>query len=272
MQTGPSSLALNLLAAFLYGGVVWLGKYVFVNHARRNPLYRKTRFLVLMLLWAAINLLWWIAQLPSPWLTLLLTSAVLAMVVFSELNQFWRIGLVGADRHVASGIDYASALKMSKHSFAFLGIGAAKLTQNQKDFRDAIDRCNRATPVRLLLSRPDEEELERFAQMAGKAKDSYQATVRESLRFIAMLKNTEKKNIQVRFYRRVPAFRLMFVDEASCLMSYYVMGKGDGSNLPQLHIIKSPGSQDIDSLYFGFNEYFEKMWNDSTDWDFREFL
>jgi hypothetical protein len=192
-------------------------------------------------------------------------------VIFRELNQFWRLGIVGADPEVSVGIDYRAALGMCRHSLGFLGIGAAKLTQDQRAFRAAIDRCNRTSPVRLLLCRPDASELERFAQMAGKDKNSYQKTVGESLRFIALLRSRESKNIQVRFYKQFPAFRLMFIDDAICLMSYYIMGKGDGSNLPQLHIIKT-GSQDIDSLYFGFAEYFEKMWNDSTDWDFEEFL
>jgi hypothetical protein len=57
-----------------------------------------------------------------------------------------------------------------------------------------------------------------------------------------------------------------------CLMSYYVMGKSDGSNLPQLHIIKTPGTLDNESLYFAFSEYFDKMWEDSDPWDFKEFL
>jgi hypothetical protein len=108
--------------------------------------------------------------------------------------------------------------------------------------------------------------------MAGKDQESYQSTVRESLRFIASLRKKEAKNINVRFYQEFPAFRLMFIDGTICLMSYYVMGKGDGSNLPQLHIIKTPGSQDIEALYFGFTEYFEKMWNDSKDWNCEEFL
>ena len=158
---------------------------------------------------------------------------MLVVVIFKELDQFWQIGSVGADREVKSGIDYAAALGMCKHSFSFLGIGAAKLTQNQKAFRDAIDRCNRAEPVRLLLSRPDAPELERFARMAGRDEESYQSTVRESLRFIASLRNKEEKNISVRFYQHFPAFRLMFIDGTICLMSYYIMGKGDGSNLPQ---------------------------------------
>jgi len=250
---------------------VFIAERLYSRTARKNPSYRRLRLLAFILLWALLNV-GLFALISGWWLALLITSIVLVVVVFKELNQFWQIGLVGADREVKSGIDYVAALGMCKNSFHFLGIGAAKLTQNQKAFRDAIDRCNRTEPVRLLLSRPDAPELGRFARMAGKAEESYQSTVRESLRFIACLQNKEAKNISVRFYQQFPAFRLMFIDGTICLMSYYVMGKGDGSNLPQLHIIKTPGSQDIEALYFGFTEYFEKMWNDSKDWDPEEFL
>jgi hypothetical protein len=270
---GPAinAIGLNVIASILYAIAVYLGERIYSGAARKNPAYRRLRLLAIVVLWILLNVGFFLLV-SSWWLALLITSIVLGVVVFKELNQFWQIGLVGADREVRVGIDYATALGMCKQSFHFLGIGAAKLTQNQKAFRDAIDRCNRTEPVRLLLSRPDEPELERFARMAGKSEESYQSTVRESLRFIASLRNNEEKNIQIRFYPQFPAFRLMFIDGTICLMSYYVMGKGDGSNLPQLHIVKIAGSQDIEALYFGFSVYFEKMWNESQDWDPREFL
>jgi hypothetical protein len=266
-----NALAISIIAGILYAVAVGIGEQIYSRSAHRNPSYRRLRLLAFVFLWIVVNVLSF-ALVSGWWLGLLITSIVLVVVIFKELDQFWQIGLVGADREVKSGIDYGSALGMCKHSFHFLGIGAAKLTQDQKAFRDAIDRCNRTEPVRLLLSRPDAPELGRFSQMAGKDVESYQSTVRESLRFIASLRNKEAKNINVRFYHQFPAFRLMFIDGTICLMSYYIMGKGDGSNLPQLHIIKTPGSQDIEALYFGFAEYFEKMWNDSNDWDSQEFL
>ena len=89
------------------------------------------------------------------------------------------------------------------------------------------DRCNRTEPIELLLGKPNAVELVRFAQMAGKDKDSYQKNVRESLRFIAQLRKDEHKTTSAFFYDQFPAFRLMFIDDSICLMSYYVMGKGD---------------------------------------------
>lgn len=266
-----TALFINIVASALFALAVLVGERLYSRIAHRNPAYRKWRLLAIVSAWIVANIA--VYAFLSGWpVFLLITSITLSVTLFNELNQFWQIGLVGADREVRGGIDYGTALGMCQHSFSFLGIGASKLTQNQKAFRDVIDRCNRATPVRLLLGRPDAVELERFAQMAGKDKDSYKRTVTESLRFIARLRNGEAKNISVRFYEQFPAFRLMFIDESICLMSYYIMGKGDGSNLPQLHVVKTPGSQDTQALYFGFAEYFEKIWNNSNEWDFKEFL
>jgi hypothetical protein len=265
-----SGIKSSLIATVLYAGTLWLAHALFALFAKKNPLYRRLRLFVFAFALIAVNALSF-QYVSTYWLVSALTLIMFAVVVWKELNQFWEIGLVGADREVKLGIDYKAALSMCKHSFHFLGIGAAKLTQNQSDFRQAIDRCYSTEPVKLLLGRPDAEELKRFATMAGKDHEAYQKTVRESLRFIASLRS-EEKNIEVRFYNQFPAFRLMIVDDSVCLMSYYIMGKGDGSGLPQLHIIRQRGSQDTESLYFGFKEYFQKMWDASTDWDFKEFL
>jgi hypothetical protein len=55
-------------------------------------------------------------------------------------------------------------------------------------------------------------------------------------------------------------------------MSYYVLGKGDGSNLPQLHIVKTASARGVESLYYGFSTYFGKTWDDSQEWNFRDFI
>lgn len=76
----------------------------------------------------------------------------------------------------------------------------------------------------------------------------------------------------MRLYKDFQAFRLMLINDSICLMSYYVLGKGDGSNLPQLHIVKTASDRDVDSLYYGFSAYFWKLWDDSQEWNFRDFI
>jgi hypothetical protein len=142
----------------------------------------------------------------------------------------------------------------------FLGIGAAKLTDEKPEFDAAVGRCQRPErPVRFLLCRPDDEKLIEMAQSAERDRGSYQTKVLDSLRAIADLRNNRAWNVQVRFYREFPTFRLMFIDDAICLASHYVLGKGSGAELPQLHVVKPKGSRDVDSLYYGFNSYFNRL-------------
>jgi hypothetical protein len=147
------------------------------------------------------------------------------------------------------------------------------LTQEPKAFEEAINRCDRpGRPIRFLLSSPQNADLERIAKKAGVDHEAYKQKVAESLRTIAALRNTRAKNIELRFYEEIPAFRLMFVDDEICLASTYILGKGDGSQLPQLHIVRQSASQDINSLYYGFHQYFENIWEKSKIWDFRQYL
>ncbi len=207
-----------------------------------------------------------------PW-SLLISLIPIAIIVWNELNQFWKIGLVGADKEVHTGIDYVKSLSMCQNSLDFLGIGAGKLVRSQNEFELAIERCNREDrPVRLLLIKPTAPDLERIAKMARKDAQAYRKGVIESLRFIARLRNEEQRNIQVRLYKEFQAFRLMFINDSICLMSYYVLGKGDGSDLPQLHIVKPASARDVDSLYYGFLKYFGEIWDDSEEWNFRDFI
>jgi hypothetical protein len=202
-----------------------------------------------------------------------LSTLVFIWFALREVHQFHRIGLVGADAEISSGIDYAHALNMVSSSLDFLGIGASKLTQVQKAFEDAVNRCDRpGRPIRFLLSNPKNVDLERIAQKAGVDHEAYKLKVAESLRVIANLRNSRAKNIELRFYEEIPAFRLMFIDDEICLASHYILGKGDGSQLPQLHIIRQRASQDINSLFFGFHQYFENIWEKSKAWDFRQYL
>ncbi len=204
---------------------------------------------------------------------LFLSTVVLVWVLLSELIRFWNIGLVGVDIKIRDGINYNKALGMVSSSLDFLGIGAAKLTGEAKPFEEAVNRCDRSGhPIRFLLSRPESADLEEIARKANVDRDAYKRQVRESLRKIAAFKNSRAKNIEVRFYEEIPAFRLMFIDDEICLASHYILGKGDGSQLPQLQVIRKGSSQDINSLYYGFHEYFENIWAKSKPWNFRQYL
>ena len=206
-------------------------------------------------------------------LFILISSAIMAWITRSELHQFWRIGLVGADAQIRHGIDFKKALGLVSNSMDFLGIGAAKLTDERSAFESAIARCQRPErPVRFLLCRPDNDDLQKMAQSADHDRQTYQKKVRASLAMIAELRADRAWNVQVRLYRNFPTFRLMFIDDSICLASHYVLGKGSGAELPQLHVIRLRGSRDVDSLYYAFSSYFERFWADAEPWDYIEYL
>jgi hypothetical protein len=268
----------DVIVGVIGNAIFWIlfsvGQTIFAKTAKRNPAYRRLRFGLIISGWVVLNIVLALCTQIWPWF-LAISLIPIAIIVGSELNQFWKIGLVGADKEVRAGIDYVNALRMCQNSLDFLGIGAGKLVQNQNEFKAAIDRCNREDrPVRLLLIQPTDPGLERIAKMAGKDPQAYRKGVIETLRFIARLRNEEHKNIQVRLYKDFQAFRLMLINDSICLISYYVLGKGDGSNLPQLHIVKTASARDVDSLYYGFSAYFGKIWDDhdSQEWNFRDFI
>ena len=277
MEAGVvNSTAHDVIIGVIGNATFWIlltaGQVIYAKTAKRNPDYRRLRLGLMISGWVLLNgVLAFFTQI-WPWF-LVISLIPMAIIVASELNQFWKIGLVGADKEIRTGIDYVKALRMCQNSLDFLGIGAGKLVQDQNEFRVAIERCNRADrPVRLLLIQPEDPGLKKIAKMAGKDAQAYRNGVIESLRFIARLRNEEQKNIRVRLYRDFQAFRLMLINDSICLMTYYVLGKGDGSNLPQLHIVKTSTARDVDSLYYGFSAYFAKVWDDSQEWNFHDFI
>jgi hypothetical protein len=272
MAGNGNAIAVNLISDFVFVGLVALARFGASKIAGSDPRYRKVNLFIVAVLWVLGNAFYFVSKWPFYTWFLLAATLVCGWVLYRELSQFWRVGLVGVDAEIRAGIDYQKSLQMCLSSLDFLGIGAAKLTGNRSAFQEAVSRCDRpGRPIRLLLSRPDNEGLQKIARRAGAAADAYQRTVQESLRVIAQLRDQEK-NVEVRFYQDFPAFRLMFVNDNVCLASHYVLGKGDGSQLPQLHIVKTGSPRDVESLYYAFQEYFESIWQDSEKWDFRAYL
>jgi hypothetical protein len=246
------------------------------SHARLTggrPTSRITNLTTAGLCWLILNIAYLLIWPKYAALVVLLSAVAMAWVAHSELNQFWRIGLVAADAQISSGLDFSHSLQLATNSLDFLGIGASKLSGETKDFEAAVQRCQRADrPVRFLLCRPDNEKLPGMAQSAGRDPAEYQKRVRTSLQAIAEMRNSRRWNIEVRFYEDFPIFRLMFINDEICLASHYVFGKGTGSESPQLHVVRPSASRDVDSLYYAFHSYFERFWSEAISWDFREYL
>lgn len=266
-------LWLNVAAGIIVLALGAVSTAAYERLTNSNPLYRRLRISIIGVVWFVLNATCIYFFPTSAALFTIISSVGLAWVMFVELDQYWRIGLVGADRQIRTGIDVRDALTLVSTSLDFLGIGAAKLSAERTAFEAAISRCdNPQRPVRFLLCRPDSDRLQQIAQSAERDRTLFQKRVRESLRVIANLKTQRAWNIEVKFYRDFPTFRLMFIDDSICLVSHYVLGKGLDIELPQLHVLRVQGHRDVDSLYYAFSSYFERYWKEAEAWDFLRYL
>ncbi len=251
----------------------WTAKKLSRILEKRNPVYRKILLLILLILWTILHIFLYTHLSGYQFLfASILSFGVAAFFTWKELNQFWQLGLIGADRQISKGIDFKRSLTLCSNSLEFLGVGASKLTR-ESNFDRAMQRCHRShTPIRFLLCHPQNPELQHIARQAGRDPEEYQRTVRESLRIIAQQRNERARNIEVRFYERLPLFRLMFIDGWLCLASHYVFGEGEGSQLPQLHVRRPHSQRDVQSLYEPFKRYFQELWQEADEWDFASYL
>ena len=268
------NLVVDVVASLILAALNWLGRYLSM-HWRPNPRSRPLSLLGLGVLWLLTNV--WVIRTENvePFSFFLLTTLTLLFVLWREVWPLYRVGIQGADLKVSSGLDYKRALALCKNELDFLGTGAAKLTATGPDFEQALVRCHRAgRPVRFLLMDLGHGSpgLEEAARKEGVAPDEYRHRVVDSLRRIAQLRERRSLNIEVRLYKELPQFRLMFIDDAICLVSYNVYGEGDGSTLPQLHIVKRPTQRDVSSFYYPFREIFWSIWQKSEPWDFVRWL
>lgn len=245
----------------------------------RSRVYSNRIFgLIAWTLWLLANAIYGYYELPYVTLFGLATFVLVGLFIWRELNQFSNSGLIRLDHSVGKGLSYDHALRLCTNQIDFLGIGAAKLTSSP-EFEKAIERCHRPPPLgpmRFLLTKPDNPLLTKSAKQRGVNPSDYSQRVNDSLEKLSRLKNDRSMNIEVRFYpstleHDLPLFRLMFINDALCLLSYNVFGEGDGSQLPQLHLkkFKDEGERDVASFYYPFRMYFEKLWEDSSSWDFQ---
>lgn len=272
-----SSIVVGLIDLVLLSVLVWLLKTGQVILLSRNPRYAAGPLVVLGV--AAILSeapLAWVAQLAA--LRFPVTPALFAVpplvmsaAILLQARTFWLAGVRGADPSIKKGIDYKRSLDLVKEHVDFLGTGAAKLSI-QPNFEEALVRCWSDRPLRFLLSLPDTVNLETAARRFGKDREEYKKLVFASLRRLADLKERRALNLEIRFYSTPPVVRLVFIDDSICLASPNVYGEGDGSQLPQLHLVGRRGHAPNRSFYDVFEMYFNDLWTGSKSWDFKEYL
>lgn len=193
----------------------------------------------------------------------LILSAVATLIYY----RFRRLGILQTFISTHKGIDYSQTLTRPRQSFDFLGVGAHKLTSD-KNFEKMISRCAQARrPVRLLLSHPDNPVLAKVNSRTKLKVDEYSSRVRESLAKLANFEQTGF-NVQVRFYRNLgesPShqFRLVFIDERICVLSYTIWDEKEGGSNPQILLSSDSPSESARSLYAAFKDHYESIWDDA---------
>jgi hypothetical protein len=261
----------SAIYAILIGGIRQFANTFFIT---ANPKWNRLRLSSVAVLWVAVNVLYIFLNLWHKPLFIFLTSAITIFFFWKETTQFWNGGLVRVDHTIEKGLNYEKSLKLCTNQLDFLGIGASKLTSDP-EFEKTIKRCHRPnTPIRFLLTKPNNLLLIKAANQKGVNPNEYQKKVEASLGVLAHLRNDLNMNIEVRFYpsighRDMPLYRLMFIDNSICLVSYNVFGEGDGSQLPQLHIKRFENRRDVESFYHPFRLYFDYLWDDAETWDFK---
>lgn len=271
------AIALNVLANALWAAIVFGGRRIIVQLDPKNP--RQRRIAILCLIGAIgvvlLGCLWAITIFNIAtgwgWMIVIAAAAWAVFTALRELQRFWDVGLVGADRSVAHGINYGDSLRLVKTELSFLGTGAHKLSATS-EFDDALRRCRPDVPIRLLLRRPDDPALAEAARRAGKPEHEYGENVVESLTKLARLQRSIS-NVEVRFYDGDMVFRIMIINRSTALVSFNVYGHGDGAELPQVHILEaSEGRDAVRSFYYAYERYFNERWDRASVWDFRAYL
>lgn len=199
---------------------------------------------------------------------LILTFLAFAVLVYWLMNDLSRVGIANAFETTRNGVSAADSLKLVKRDLVFLGIGAKKLTETP-EFDQMLARCKAANgQVRFLLSSPENAALEELARQNGRNDLSYRSRVKESIREIFTRATSSGVDFEVRLYDlkqkvSLPRFRLAFIDGQLCVFSQLRWSEGEGLDNPQL-ILRGNGSSAESSLYKGYRDYFDDLWDLDT--------
>jgi len=197
-----------------------------------------------------------------------LTFLAFALLVYWLLNDLSGVGIANAFETTRNGVSAADSLKLVKHELIFLGIGAKKLTETS-EFDAMLARCKAAKGrVKFLLSSPGNEALEELARQNGRNDLAYRSRVKESIREIFTRATGSEVDFEVRLYDlkqkvSLPRFRLVFIDSQICVFSQLRWSEGEGLDNPQL-ILRDGGSSAGSSLYKGYRDYFDDLWQLDT--------
>ena len=171
-----------------------------------------------------------------------------------------------------SAFSYVEAINASSTQFRLLGVGADKVTTNQEEFGDLIERVisNRGN-IRLLMLDPNCYTMVVSSRRQSEL-DNLRENVKKSLLRIADYINIFncQSRLSIRSYfalthDHMPPFRLTFVDDDRCIVSPRSFAEKDRSgNRPQLIFKRSTTGNEC-GYYGAFNNYFESLWLQASE-------
>ena len=207
---------------------------------------------------------------------ILLINLVILIILLWYRHKFKTItGIESVERLLGKGTKPVDALNLCQKNFKFLGIAANKFIFTP-EFEDAVKRCNHSgDPIRFLLSSPDNPIIKQMARRAKRDENEFRDMIIRNLKKLKKLKDENGYNLEVRLYKSdgdsgPPSFRLFFIDNSYVLVSYYVMGDGDGSDMPQIRVSRPKRARDAQNFYFAFDHYFNSLWANSEECIFDE--
>ena len=209
------------------------------------------------------------------WICLALAVALvvyIALIPVFFVVKLRRNGITDADFSIEGGLDYKTALRTGRGGFSFMGVGGAKLTQMNNDFRSAVQSARKSQkPIRMLLVDATSPAIKTLEHSDGDK--AYSIEIENSMRFIQSIANSNDDVISVRTHLAdsradLRPFRLFFADE-DCLVSPFVSGTGTinrGRQLPQIRITSAGWPQkDAPTMYVAFERYFDANWKDQEN-------
>ncbi len=214
-----------------------------------------------------------------------LASIAFVAVILATLYilRLRKMGITSVDAEIARGLDYKTALERITDELDFVGIGAAKLTHNETNFTEALERIKtHKGAARLLLCDPREQIVNRLERISNVGTGDYLTTVQRSFALLRQLKKRFGETLQIRVYKPkaekdLITLRLMFINKGLCLLSQNVLGKvqKEGRSTPQLLIDRGSYASNGPTLYTAFSGLFVQMWDgpntiELTDSDFQQ--
>jgi len=147
-------------------------------------------------------------------------------------------------------------LRMPSKSFRFLGV-SAEFVVNSERFKEVVKKKTSQEDCRfefLLLSPNAATSIKKHATSEGISEDGLRNRIEAFKSDLKELAGDCQEKIEARFYDGLPIFRLVFVDDDICYVSYYGAKGKKGIDTPQLLLRKTDNS-----LYNAFFNYYTEL-------------